>query len=347
MINTSAKIEFAIAAAAVVMAIGVAVAFDDPGGFVLLFGVCMALALAGLAVAASGFSDRAPRYPSPADAPPVQMVTVGRTQTPRPSPWPLFGAIAAAVVAIGLAAGHGLVIVGVICALLASAGWLSQTWREDPSFSPREGARISSRLLTPVGLPVMALGLIAVVVISVSRILLTLPRAGSISVAFVLAVLLLVAFFALSSRPNLGRRTLAFFAGFAILAVVTAGSVSAANGYRTFDKQSIGPAPLTLVAHHTAYQQKTLTVVQGQSTTIKFENLDSGIYHNVAVYGKDGTPYWAGEPVKGVRNISLTHTFDLPPGTYTFRCDFHPTIMVGTFIVEPSTASTLTTTPTP
>ncbi len=339
MFNTIAKIELGLAAAALVMAVGVAVAADDPGGFVLLFGVALAVTLAGLALAGSGFRDRAPRLAPGADNPPLQMVSVGRTQVPRSSPWPLAGALALGLVAIGLAVGHAVVEVGLILGLVTAGGWLSQAWREDPSFTRTEGTRVSSRLLTPFGLPIMAVGLIGVIVISISRILLTLPRAGSIGAAFVLAALLLVVFFTLSSRPHLGRNSLVFLGGFAVVAVVGAGSVSAANGYRTFDHPETGAAPLTVVAHNTAFNTKSITVTEGQLATITFKNLDP-IYHNIAVYSDSGVPYWNGEPIKGVKKITYTHTFDMPPGTYTFRCDFHRTSMIGTLVVQAPASTT-------
>jgi plastocyanin/uncharacterized membrane protein (DUF485 family) len=337
LINTAAKIELGLAAAALIMAIGVAVAFDDPGGFVLLFGVCIAVALCGLALAGSGFTDRAPRYPAGAE-PPIQMVSAGRAGTPKASPWPLAGALALGLVGLGVAVGHALVIVGVICGVLAAAGWLSQAWQEDPTFTASERSRISERLLSPVGLPLMALSLIAIIVISVSRVLLALPRTGSIVVAFVLAVGVLIAFFALSTRPNLARRSLVFLSGFAVVAIVSAGSVSAANGYRTFEHHETGPGPITVVAHNISFSRKTITVVAGQDTTITFDNLDP-IYHNVAVYSSSGQPFWAGEPIKGHRKINYLHSFNMAPGTYTFRCDFHPTSMVGTFVVQAAPGS--------
>jgi plastocyanin len=338
MFNTVSKFEFGLAAAALLLAIGATVVDNDPAAFVLIFGVCSVLLLSALAIAISGFQDQATEYPATEDAPPVQMITVGSADAPRPSIWPFAGALALGIVAIGVAVDHTLVLIGLACGALIAAGWLSQAWRADPAFTPREGARISGRLLTPVGLPIMALSLIVIIVASVSRILLALPRAGSILVAFVLAICLLLAFFALSARPNLGRNTLVFLGGFAVVAVVSAGSVSAANGYRTFEHHDTGPGPLTIQAKGTAFNRMTLTVIAGQHTTITFKNLDP-VYHNVAVYSNDGTPYWNGEPIKGSKKITYNHVFDMAPGTYTFRCDFHPTSMVGTFIVQAAQGS--------
>jgi plastocyanin len=339
MFNTVAKIQLGLAFFILCLSVGVFNVLSDPGGFVLLFGVSLAIALAALALTGSGFKDRAPHFASPVDAPPVQMVTVGQTQVPRPSPWPLVGGAAVAIVGLGLAVGRGIVEVGVVVGLAAAAGWMAQLWREDPSFTPAEGDRLSQRLLMPFALPLMALGLIGIVIVSVSRILLTLPRAGSIIAAFLLALLLLLGFYTLSTRPHMGRHTLVFLSVVSVVALVTAGSVSAANGYRTFDNKP-PPGPIKVVAHNTAFNLKTISVTQGQLTDITFDNLDIGTYHNVAVYGNNGTPYWDGEPVKGKKKINYAHVFNLPPGTYTFRCDFHPTIMIGTFIVKAAAQGT-------
>jgi plastocyanin len=338
MFNTVAKIQLGLAAFVLCLSVYVFNVHSDPGGFVLLFGVCVAVVLSALALAGSGFNDRAPRFASLEDAPPVQMVTVGQTQAARPSPWPLVGGAAVGVAGLGLAIGRGIVEIGVVVALVAAAGWLAQLWREDPSFTPAEGAKISSRLLVPFALPLMALGLIGVVIVSVSRILLTLPRTGSIIAAFILALGLLLTFYALASRPHLGRNSLVFLSVFSVVVLVTAGSVSAANGYRTFEVKP-GSGPIKVVARNTAFDVKTISVTQGQLSDITFDNLDRGVYHNVAVYGSNGTPYWDGQPVEGKKKINYAHVFNLPPGTYTFRCDFHPTIMTGTFIVKAASAS--------
>lgn len=340
MINSAAKYLFGLALATLVIAVGVAALVRDPGAFAFLVGIAACLAITGVVLTGAGLEDRAPVYFSPHDAPPVQLVSAGPSRAPAPSPWPFVAAVAGGFIGLGLAISSGLVIVGVVIGVLTIAGWMSQAWREDPSFTPRQGAVVSGRLLTPVGLPVMALALIAVIVISISRILLTLPRAGSIIVAFLLALALLVAFFALSSRPHLTRNSLIVAAGFSVVILVAAGSVSAANGYRTFEHAP--PAgPIVEVAQNTAFKLKTIIVTQGELVRISFDNRDRGVYHNVAVY--DGTtPLWAGQPIDGVRKITYQNTFDLAPGTYTFRCNFHPTSMVGTFIVKPSSTSSTT-----
>jgi plastocyanin len=340
MFNTAAKLYFAMAAVAFGLAVGYEIVTGDESGMALLLGIGAAATLAGLVVTGSGLRDRAPRYALVeqrvgAGAPPLETITVDRSLQSKPSAWPLLTALTAGVVGVGLAVGAFLVVIGVSAGALVTGGWLAQCWREDPSFTPRIRARVTNALIVPLGAPLLALVLVAVIVISVSRVLLAVPKDASIAIAFALAALLLIGFFVLASRPRPGRATMVFLSGFAVVAVVTAGSVSAANGYRTFEKHETGPGPITVVAKGIKYQQATISVTQGQIAQITFDNLDSGTYHDIAVYSQaqGGTPYWAGEPVQGVKRITYRHSFTMAPGTYVFRCDFHPTAMIGAFTV--------------
>ncbi len=334
MFNSAAKLQYGLAAFALVLAIIYALAIDDPAGFVLLFGAFIAFTLAALAVTGGGVRDRAPAYLSMEDAPPLETVTVDRSLLAPPSPWPLVAAVAIGIFAVGVAVSPTVVVVGIVAGLIAAAGWLGQCWREDPSYTAPEGERISQRLLSPLGLPVLALALVAVIVLSVSRVLLAVPRNAAIIIAFGLAIVVLVAFFALSYRPQVGRRPLLLMGAVAIIAVVAAGGVSAASGYRKFENKNTGPPVQVETAQSTSYKNKRITVTAGERAFIQFTNLDTGVLHNIAVYTSNpgGTPLWTGEPIRGQRQITYQVVFQ-QAGTFAFRCDFHPTAMTGTFVV--------------
>ena len=197
MFNSAAKLQYGLAAFALVLAVVYGLAIEDPTGFVLMLGIFLAFTLGALALTGAGVKDRAPVYRSMEDAPPLQTITVDRSLlTPR-SPWPLVAAVAMGILAVGVAVSDTVVIVGIIACLIAAAGWLAQCWREDPSYTAPEGERISERLLAPFGLPVLALTLVGIIVISVSRVLLAVPKTASVIVAFSLAILILATFFAL------------------------------------------------------------------------------------------------------------------------------------------------------
>jgi plastocyanin len=332
--NTAATSQLGLAAVALVSAIVYGMVTGDPAIFILNMGVFVAFVLAALAMTGSAIQDRAPHY-LPADgAPPLEMVSLDHSLLSPPSGVPLLAAVAAGVFALGLAVGPALIWIGLVLAVITAGSWLAQCFREDPSYTPREGERVSQRLLAPVGLPVLAVGLILVIVASVSRVLLAVSKNASVAIAFGLAVLVLVFFFIVASRPRLSRMTLTLLSGAALAAVIAAGSAGAASGYRTFEKHETGQPVLSEVAQNTSYRVGSFTVPAGQDVRITFDNLDSGIYHNIAVYtgNPGGTPIWTGQPVRGVKKITYTAQFN-QPGQFAFRCDFHPTAMTGTFTV--------------
>jgi plastocyanin len=91
-----------------------------------------------------------------------------------------------------------------------------------------------------------------------------------------------------------------------------------------------------LVAENIAFDKNTITVPAGARVTVNFNNRDSGVPHNFAVYEtKDAEKViFVGQIVTGLAKVE--YTFDAPAvsGTYFFRCDLHPTQMTGPFIVE-------------
>jgi plastocyanin len=80
----------------------------------------------------------------------------------------------------------------------------------------------------------------------------------------------------------------------------------------------------------------TITVPAGKSITVNFDNQDSGIPHNFAVYTNSSatSPIFVGDNITGPARITYTFTAPSTPGTYFFRCDVHPTQMTGAFIVQ-------------
>jgi plastocyanin len=94
-------------------------------------------------------------------------------------------------------------------------------------------------------------------------------------------------------------------------------------------------AVIYLKAHNIAYNLSTITVPAGATVIVHFENDDAGIPHNFAVYDSSAakTTIFKGEIITGVSSTTYTFTAPSTPGHYFFRCDVHPTIMTGTFIV--------------
>jgi len=66
-----------------------------------------------------------------------------------------------------------------------------------------------------------------------------------------------------------------------------------------------------------------------------FINNDAGVPHNFALYTDKtaATKIFAGDLVTGVKTVTYSFTAPSVPGNYFFRCDVHPELMTGTFVV--------------
>ena len=92
---------------------------------------------------------------------------------------------------------------------------------------------------------------------------------------------------------------------------------------------------IELVAKDFAFNTSTITVPAGSNVTVDFDNQDSNVRHNFAVYDSAAMneTIFKGELISGPKTIA--YIFDAPatPGTYHFQCDPHAKVMNGQFIV--------------
>jgi plastocyanin len=95
-----------------------------------------------------------------------------------------------------------------------------------------------------------------------------------------------------------------------------------------------GNVTIGLIAKNIAFNTSTITVPACSVVTVTFDNQDSGIPHNLAVYtnSQTTTPVFKGDIITGTKTITYTFTAPCTPGDYFFRCDVHP-MMSGTFRV--------------
>jgi plastocyanin len=93
---------------------------------------------------------------------------------------------------------------------------------------------------------------------------------------------------------------------------------------------------IDIVAKNIAFDKSTITVPAGAKVIVNFNNQDSGIPHNVSFYtdSSASTAIFVGQIITGPKTVTYTFTAPSTPGKYFFRCDVHPTVMVGTFIVQ-------------
>ena len=116
----------------------------------------------------------------------------------------------------------------------------------------------------------------------------------------------------------------------------TPSSTTPATTPQTSTQPTGATVTVNLAAKNMAFDKKTLTVPAGALVTIEFDNQDSGIPHNFALYQDSSASQtiFKGETINGPKKTTYRFTAPSKPGTYFFRCDVHPVQMTGDLVVQ-------------
>jgi len=244
--NAASKTSFTVAGAALALGFGAVFTTSDRVAFsVLLFASAIAAAI-GLAV--FYFAPRDPLIPVSSEVPAATVRSVDLSDLPRPSPWPLLGAVAVTVLGVGAAIGKSLIVIGLIIVAIAALAWLAQVWREHPSWTQAMTDRLNDRFVVPIGLPVMIIVLAGLAAVSLSRIFLAVDAGVAPVIGIVIAFAILGAFYLLSTRESLSKNTVTTLVAVAAALVIGAGVAGALKGEREFHPagdQGNGSEPAT------------------------------------------------------------------------------------------------------
>jgi plastocyanin len=120
----------------------------------------------------------------------------------------------------------------------------------------------------------------------------------------------------------------------ALLPVVIATFMPAVAGAESAPACRPSGTALSIAAKERKFDKDCLVAPAGQPFTIEFDNQDSEVVHNVAIFDRTNgkKPLFKGELIVGPR----TTTYSVPAqasGTYEFQCEPHDFAMSGTFIV--------------
>ena len=91
---------------------------------------------------------------------------------------------------------------------------------------------------------------------------------------------------------------------------------------------------LSIAAKGRKFDKDCLAAPADKLFTIEFDNQDSSVPHNVAIYDRSNgkRPLFKGELIVGPNRITYSVRAQ-PSGTYEFQCEAHDFAMSGTFII--------------
>ena len=190
------------------------------------------------------------------------------------------------------------------------------------------------RVLGPALIPIGAFVFIGALVFGFSRLLLVVPKDGSVVLGVLLAGCILFGAGALSKGGSLKSSQRMTLITFAVLLIV--GGVAAGTSMNTREVEG-GPPPIgaELVAKGTKFDKAEIELPADERVGIKFDNQDAGVLHNVSIFNFPSatTALLQQPPFAGVRTTIYELEDGLAKGVYLFRCDVHPTVMSGRVLV--------------
>jgi hypothetical protein len=151
---------------------------------------------------------------------------------PLPAPWPAIAAFGVTVGVVGLATGGALFYVGIGIVVIAVVEWMVQGWAERATPDPAENAALRNRIMYPVEIPVLGLIIVGVVLLAFSRVLLALPKNGSVVAAIAVAATILLVAVLVATRPRVSSAVLTVVLVLGAVALLAGGIVGAVAGER-------------------------------------------------------------------------------------------------------------------
>lgn len=196
---------------------------------------------------------------------------------------------------------------------------------------------VKDRALLPVAIPLGVIVFIGLVAISMSKILLNVPKEIATAVALMVAFNILVVCAVVAARPSLGMTEAVPMLGVAVVPVLiglaVAGGLVEISGGEEHGEAAEGAYKVAISAQNLAFDTKELKVPAAKPFEIEFTNNEAAL-HNVVIQKDQSStepifkkPFFAGPK---------TVTWEVEPleaGTYYFKCEVHPA-MNGSVLAE-------------
>ena len=237
MITTSGKLWSAVTLVALIGAVVYALASDNEkiGTYVLVFLAIAAFVLALLGVLTrDGDLDAT----AAAAAPAPDAAEHARFALPA-AVWPIGAAFGVGLLLVGMSVGGLWFLAGVVVLLVVFVEWMVQGWAERATGDQAYNRALRNQVMYPFEVPLAGTIVAAIAVIAFSRVLLAVSKEGSIILAGVVATVVLLVGWLLSSRPRVSSSVVAGVLAVGAVAVLGGGIVSAVVGERDFEHHEV------------------------------------------------------------------------------------------------------------
>jgi hypothetical protein len=242
VITVGAKLWLGIAAFAVAAAVAwQGFSGGEERGLLVLLGVASAALIVGTLLVWIRDGDVAVEAAADDEAAAAAVATT--TSGPLPAPWPAIAAFGVAVGLVGLAAGGALLYVGIGIVAVATVEWMVQGWAERATPDAEENATLRNRIMYPIEIPALGLIIVGLVLLAFSRVLLALPKNGSVVAAIALAATILLVAVLVASRPRISSTVLTVVLVLGAVALLGGGIVGAVAGERDVEEHHSEQTP--------------------------------------------------------------------------------------------------------
>lgn len=153
-----------------------------------------------------------------------------------PAPWPALGAVGAAVAAVGLAGRNNLLYLGLAILVVTLAEWMIQGWAERATGDPDYNRELRHRIMSPFEIPILSAIVVLTVMVSLSRVLLSVSKTGSTVVAIAVASTILLVASLLVARPRISSSVFAGVLAAGAVLMIGAGIAGGVAGERDIEE---------------------------------------------------------------------------------------------------------------
>ena len=325
MLTQPSKVFLPLSGLALVLAFAYGISSGNRDGVLLLLGLMVVAAFAGVVV--NAHRENLVGQPVPADAGAPELRDVVPLRPVVGGLWPVLGAVALTLMLLGFLLGPAPTAAGLALGAAAVVGWMTGISAD------HTGRELN---LLPLALPVVGLFAIFSLMFFMSRVLLAVPEKAATTIALLVAVGILAAAALVTLRPRMSSGSLVGLLAVSGVLMAGGGLVGAAAGQRDLPHAE-GPhaATVDVVAKGNQFTKTTLELPAEHPPEIVFDNRDPNVLHNVAIFSDKEFTHreFTGEVFAGPETMRYRFRA-LEAGTYYFRCDMHPTNMIGEIHVE-------------